>query len=286
VMDGGDDTFYSLAALRWAHGLRPDVELRDRGGVVFPGLYGPDFRKLGKEDKERRRQAVEAPLAAAGRLWYSTLNPGLLPGRELAAAGLLRRPVSFGRLPPEADAVDAATAVRLRPSYPSYRERALAAFIPYSRGAAALREDRLDESVSWFSLAHELGPDALWLPSAAGYGLGVAGWKAMQAKENAVGERAYRAWAELEPAKAEPVVNLGAALERQGRGEEAEAAYREGMRREPGSARPWAALGALEWSRGRWNESAAAFDAAAAREPSQPSHQGWSAAARRRLAKR
>lgn len=285
VMDGGDDTFYSLSALRWAHGLRPDLTLHDRGGVVFPGLYGPDFRRLPREDKERRRREVEGPLAAAGRLWYSTLNMDLLPGRELAPAGLLRRPLAPGSSFPEKAAIDEATAVRLGRGH-DYRHRALAAFVPYSRGVAALHSGKLDDAVSWLSLAGELAPDALWLPPVAGYALGVAGYRAVLAKRYAAAEAAYRSWLDLRPDEAEPRVNLGVALERQGRGAEAESAYREAARRAPGDARPWAALGALEWSRGRWAEAAEAFEQAAARQPSEPSHAGWAAAARRKLAKR
>lgn len=281
VMDGGDDTFYSLAALKWAHGLRPDVELRDRGGVVFPGLYGPDFRRLPREEKEARRRQIEAPLAEAGRLWYSTLNPGLLPGKALVAAGLVRRPQPF----PDAAAVDAVLAVRAGAER-GYRDRALAAFVPYSRGVAALDRGRFGEAVDWLSLAADAAPDALWVPSAVSYALGMAGFSAMGAKDFALAERAYRAWMELSPESAEAAANLGAALERAGRRDDAETAYREAMRREPGAARPWASLGALEWSRGRFAEAAAAFDQAAAREPSQPSHAGWAAAARRRLARK
>ncbi|MEQ1920672.1 MAG: hypothetical protein ABL955_15895, partial [Elusimicrobiota bacterium] len=94
VMDGGDDTFYSLSFLTYAAGLRPDVELRDRGGVVFPGGYGPDFRSLTKAAKESRRREIEGRWLASGRLWYSTLNETVLPGATLAPAGLLRRPLA------------------------------------------------------------------------------------------------------------------------------------------------------------------------------------------------
>lgn len=287
VMDGGDDTFYSLAALRWAHGLRPDLALHDRGGVVFPGLYGPDFRSLPREEKEARRRAAEATLAESGRLWYSTLNERLLPGRELAPAGLLRRPLRPGAPFPEAAALDAATAVRLEPgSLAGYRDRALAAFIPYSRGVSALARGRVSESVGWLDAAAALAPDALWVPSAVGYGLGVAGYRAMGAKDHAAAESAYRSWLAVAPGSAEASVNLGAVLERLGRPDEAEAAYRRALSWAPAEPRPWAALGALEWSRGRWKESAAAFDEAARREPGQPSHRGWADAARRKLSSR
>lgn len=282
VMDGGDDTFYSLAALRWAHGLRPDVELRDRGGVVFPGLYGADFRRLAREEKEARRRAVEAPLARSGRLWYSTLSPNLLPGFETVPAGLLRRPLAPGAAFAEADALDATLAVRAR-APGGYRDRALAAFVPYSRGVAALARGRIAEAASWLESAHALAPDALWIAPAVSYALSVAGWRAMQAREHALAARAYRAAAELEPTRADALANLGAALEAAGRVEEAEASYRAAARREPGAARPWEALGALAWSRGRWSEAADAFDQAAAREPGRPSHADWAAAARRKM---
>ncbi|MEK7744520.1 MAG: DUF2723 domain-containing protein, partial [Elusimicrobiota bacterium] len=39
-MDGGDDSFYTLAYAQFARGLRRDVELHDRGGLVFPSPYG------------------------------------------------------------------------------------------------------------------------------------------------------------------------------------------------------------------------------------------------------
>lgn len=279
VMDGGDDTFYSLAALRWAHGLRPDLTFADRGGLVFPGLYGGGFRRLTRADKEARRRAVEEPLAAAGRLWYSTMNPALLPGRALVAAGLVRRPAAEAF--PEAVALDETLAVR-QGAPRAYRDRALAAFIPYSRGVAALDRGRPDVAAGWLELAADSAPDALWVPPAVSHALGTAGFRAMEAKDLALAERAYRSWAALDVASAEAVANLGVALERAGRPDDAEAAYREAMRRAPSSARPWASLGALEWSRGRYVESAAAFDAAAAREPGQPAHAGWAAAARRK----
>lgn len=194
VMDGGDDTFYSLAALKWAHGLRPELELRDRGGVVFPGLYGPDFRRLPRELKEPRRRAVEGAAAATGRLWYSTLNPGILPGRELRSAGLLRRPLEPGAPFPEAEGLDATLAVRLEGARErGYRDRALAAFIPYSRGLAALERGALDEAVSWLESARELGPDALWLPPSASYALSLTAWKAGRAGERAIAARAEAA---------------------------------------------------------------------------------------------
>jgi tetratricopeptide (TPR) repeat protein len=285
VMDGGDDTFYSLSFLTVASGLRPDVELRDRGGVVFPGGYGPDFRSLTKDLKEARRREVEGRWYASGRLWYSTLNENLLPGAVLAPAGLLRRP-----LPPKAPFADGPAlreTLALRWSREAaaarYRDRALAAFFPYQRGLEALgRGD--PAGVSWIELAASIAPDALWVAPSASYVLGVNGFRAVERRDWTGAERSYRVWADIEPLKAEPLTNLGVSLERAGRTAEAEAAFREAIRREPRSPRPWSALGARLWADSRWADAADAFDSAAALDASDARSAAWAAQARFRAA--
>lgn len=284
VMDGGDDTFYSLSFLTVASGLRPDVELRDRGGVVFPGGYGADFRSLTKDAKEARRRDVEARWFSSGRLWYSTLNDNLLPAAALVPAGLLRRPLAPKAGFPEGRALSETTAVRWTRAAAAarYRDRALAAFMPYQRGVEALSRGETSEGVSWLESAIALAPDALWVAPTAAYALGMAGYRAVERKDWRGAERAYLAGAALEPAKAEPMANLGVALERAGRNAEAEAAFREAVRREPGSPRGWAALGARLWADARWADAADAFSSAAALEPAGGSSAEWAARARAR----
>lgn len=286
VMDGGDDTFYGLMFLKVASGLRPDVQLHDRGGVVFPGGYGADFRALEKNAKAARRLEVETRWYGTGRLWYSTLNDGLLPGVVLAPAGLLRRPVPTNAKFAEGPALRETLVVRMdRGSIAKrYRDRALAAFIPHQRGVEALARGDTDAGVSWFEVASMLAPDALWIRPTQAYALGMHGFHRVNARDYAGAERAYRLAAELEPHKAEPLTNLGVTLERKGRLEEAEAAFREGIRREPRSPLPHAALGARLWGAQRWAEAAAAFDAAAALAPSDDRSAAWADKARRRAA--
>ncbi|MDD5305090.1 MAG: hypothetical protein PHS14_18480, partial [Elusimicrobia bacterium] len=279
VMDGGDDTFYSLSFLTVASGLRPDVELHDRGGVVFPGGYGGDFRSLNRDAKEARRREVEGRWFSSGRLWYSTLNEGVLPGAVLAPAGLIRRPLPPKAAFPEGPALRETLALR-RVRGGGYRDRALAAFIPYQRGIEALGRGDSVAGVSWIELACAVAPDALWVVPSASYVLGVNGFRAVERRDWAAAERSYRAGAALEPAKAEPVVNLGVALERAGRTSEAEAAFRDAIRREPRAARPWAALGARLWADQRWADAADAFASAAALDPADARSASWSAQAR------
>lgn len=285
VMDGGDDTFYSLSFLTVASGLRPDVELRDRGGVVFPGGYGPDFRSLTKDAKEARRREVEGRWFASGRLWYSTLNENVLPAAVLAPAGLLRWPLAPGGRFADGPALRETLALRWSRDAAAarYRDRALAAFFPYQRGLEAL--GRGDPSgVSWIELSAQIAPDGLWVVPSASYVLGVEGFRAVERRDWAGAERAYRAGAALEPGKAEPMTNLGVALERAGRAAEAEAAFREAVRREPRSPRPWAALGARLWAEKRWADAADAFASAAALDPADARSASWAAQARFRAA--
>jgi hypothetical protein len=281
VMDGGDDTFYSLSFLTAASGLRPDVELRDRGGVVFPGGYGPDFRALTKDAKETRRLAVEARWFASGRLWYSTLNDAVLPGAALAPAGLLRRPLAAKAAFADGPALRETLALRWSREAVGcrYRDRALAAFFPYQRGLEAL--SRGDAAgLDWLGLSAETAPDALWVIPAASFQLGVAGYRAMERRDWDFARRAYGAAAALEPEKAEAEVNLGVARERAGKNPQAEAAFREAVRREPRYGRGWAALGARLWAEARWADAADAFASAAAADPADARSAGFAAQAR------
>jgi tetratricopeptide (TPR) repeat protein len=288
VMDGGDDTFYSLMFLTAASGLRPDLELRDRGGVVFPGGYGSDFRALSKDAKEIRRRETERRWFAAGRLWYSTLNENVLPGVVLASAGLLRRPSSTASPFHGGPALTETLALRWsrEAAAARYRDRALAAFFPYQRGVEALSRGDTAAGVTWIELSADLAPDALWVAPSASYVLAMSGYRAVARREWLGAERAYRAGAALEPEKAEPLTNLGVTLERAGRTAEAEETFREAIRREPRAARPWAALGARLWADGRWSEAAGAFDSAAALDPSDARSTSWAGQARHRAAGR
>ena len=139
--------------------------------------------------------------------------------------------------------------------------------MPYQRGVEALSRGDAETGVRWIESAAALAPDALWVAPSAAYTLGVAGFRAVERRDWPVAESAYRAGAALEPTKAEPLANLGVALERAGKAKEAEAAFREAIRREPRSARPWSALGALLWAQSRWADAADAFSSAAELDP-------------------
>src|SRR5205085_1007507 len=100
-MDGGDDAFYSLAYLHYVREERPDVELHDRGGLVYQNPYGDDFRSLSRENKTNRRREVEARYLARSPLFYSTMDSQVLPGANMNQVGFLleaNTPTSAARL--------------------------------------------------------------------------------------------------------------------------------------------------------------------------------------------
>ena len=282
-MDGGDDTFYSLAFLAYARRRREDVELHDRGGLVFPSAYGADFRSIPGPMKEPVREAVEAPLAERGRLFYSTLNAKLLPRYPSRVWGLLRRPYPPALREPVPDL----WAVYPRRFVPAllrahYRDRSLAAFYPFMRAEAEAQAGRLDAAYALLLDAWNTAPDAQWTAPDVGYEAGVLGFQAVQEKKPALGERFFRLWADCAPAQAEPLLDLGVIAEGRGDVDGAERLYLHALALEPGSPRPRYNLGALYWKKGRWTEAAEALAQAHERAPADAAIARFAAEARRR----
>lgn len=281
VMDGGDDTFYSLAALTLADGLRGDVTLHDRGGVVFRSPYGADFRSLSREAKEARRRAVESALASAGTLYYSTLNEKLLPGWDLRPMGLLRRPLKPGAKESESGALRETLTSARAPAFASrYRDRNVAGFLLFQRGADAAARGDAAAASAWLSLSAAAAGDSLWAAPAISYALAMTGYAASARGDWAAAARAYRTEADLGLGGADPWSNLGVALQRQGALADAEAALRQAVRLEPRAPRVWQTLGGILWAESRWADCASAYDSAAALAPGDPSSAAWAAKAR------
>lgn len=275
-MDGGDDSFYTAAYFLFAERRRPDVEPHDRGGLVFPSAYGPDFRALPKTEKEPRRQAVEASLAAGRPLLYATLRDGLLPGYELALWGLLRRAVAGPESPshapreaPEGRALWELYPVRLDPararSY--YRYRALVPVYPYLRAWAAAARGEPAAVLRHLEEAARLGPDVGWVRDMSSQRAQWAGYAASGREDWEGAERAYRLAERLKPEDARIRLNIGVALEKRGRRADAMALYEAVVRELPGEFQARYNLGALYWEEGRWREAADALEAAARISP-------------------
>jgi hypothetical protein len=271
-LDGGDDSFFTLAYTQFALGLRPDVEVHDRGALVFRNPYGPDFRLLPKPEKEARRVQVEALVAARRPLYYSTLRDSILPGRKLMLEGILRsvggREDALPFETPRGRALWETLPVRIsRPAARAfYRYRALVAFYPLMRALAWSERGRGAAALRALEEAADLGPDVVWLPEAASQ---AAQWTAYQAGRTGdwrTAEAAYRSALDFTPRSAEVRLNIAVSMEKQGRLEEAEGLYLAIVREAPGPD-AWYNLGSMYWSSKRWKEAAAAFTEASALKP-------------------
>jgi len=260
-MDGGDDTFYTLAFLHLAEGRRGDAELHDRGGLIYRNAYGPDFRRLNHDEKEVRRRLIEAQFAATRPLFYSTMNPGILPGYALAPVGLVqqaRAPDAHGRaLPPLWPFYVLRAEDRLTRAH--YRYRALAPFPFFMKGLGAL-ESR-DPASAGLNMGEALlrGADALWVKGNVAYALGFGAWRAGVEGDWARAERLYAWENRLVPEDIPGWMNHGVALEKLGRLEQAEILERRAVALDPRHADAWYALGALYWKKQEWKSAAEAF---------------------------
>ncbi len=281
-MDGGDDTFYTLAFLDFGQGVRRDLDLHDRGGLVFANPYGWDFRKLDFDAKETRRRGVESMLAAQDRLYYSTFKDSIVEGYTLAPWGLLKKAV---RGAPGEQALWNLYPYRWNDETLAwhYRDRALVALYPILRGAESAARGRGEEGLSWIHEARLMAPDALWLAPNASFILGILGYKSSQAGRWDLAERALILAQKLRPEDLDSAVNLGVVYEKTGRAADAETIYRHAATVAPDASRPYFNLGALYWSQKRWADAAAAFDAALARSPGDRALANWASRARSKM---
>jgi len=166
-MDGGDDTFYTLAYLTKGEGRRPDIRLHDRGGVVFKHPYGEDFRQLDRTGKEERRRFVEGALIQTDPVFYSTMNPQIIPATAVQLEGLLYAarpaPAPVRPLWPVYDLRSTPPWLISVDGLPDYRSRSLSPFYAYQSAARAWREGSPDEAFLFLKTAYAIGTDALWV---------------------------------------------------------------------------------------------------------------------------
>ena len=268
-MDGGDDTFYSVAALQLAQRLRTDVEPHDRGGLVFPNPYGRDFRSLSKQEKESRRQEVEKQILSFRPLYYSTMNPQILQGTALRWLGLAQ--------PVRASDLQRLDSSGLWPFYvqrafydqvpADYRTRALACYFPFMKGL--FWEQRQDaERAGWcFRWAECLGGDVLWLGTNLVLEYNRLGYEAYLRQQWGRARLFYRESVRLGPAAADAWMNLGAVLERLNEDRNSEAAYLKSIEINPNSPQAYHNLGALYWKLKDWKRAEEAFAAVLKMEP-------------------
>jgi len=287
VMDGGDDTFYSVAYLTQVEHRRPDIEFHDRGGVVFPGLYGDDFRGLAREEKDRRRTVVEKSLLTRGRpLVFSTMNDAIVPGAALPQRGLM-----YGSFTSAADmdslydlrGVAPWTASSLQPPA-DYRLRALLPFYAYQRAMSEARAEHSAEAQAFLRSAYATGSDILWLLPNLAYTLNTWGYAAYHQNRLEAAKEDYAWLARIRPGDASVWTNLGAVADRAGRLEEARKNYEHAIVLSPDSAEAHFNLAVCDWKQKRWPEVVSELTAVLQIDPRYPGAAEYLRGARMRMA--
>jgi len=258
IMDGGDDTFYTLAYLTRVENRRPDAELRDRGSVVFPGLYGTDFRSLPHDEKEERRQQVELSLLASGHTFlYSTMNESILPGHALVSRGILYQPSSAATSSSDFWAIyDLRGILPWQSSDPKeiadYRTRALLPFYAYQRGVQAARAGHWEDAMGFASAARSIGPDVVWLIPNLTHNAYQWAQANFQAGRLDLAARFYLRITDWDPHDATAWADLGAVEERRQRLDAAIVDYQTAIRIDPSSEAAHFNLAVAYWKRSDW----------------------------------
>ncbi|MBN1622571.1 MAG: DUF2723 domain-containing protein [Endomicrobiales bacterium] len=251
-MDGGDDTFYSTAYLCFAENHRRDIELHDRGGLVFKNIYGEDFRRIGKEDKEKRRNQVEKEFLGKKPLYYSTFNKDILPGINLALDGMLYRAIYPDKNKPD-DSINAWHVYSLRSvwgaEYYDYRSRALVPVYPYF---AAYHYS--DESVEFWEYAHKRWPEVIWLNTNLKHELIHYAFKYFQAGLLSQAKDVYNKIIELYPDEISSYVNMGVIEEKENNLEKAKQYYDRALKVNPQYLDAYFNLAVIYWKEENWEE--------------------------------
>ncbi len=246
-MDGGDDTFYSTGYLTFAQGLRPDVELHDRGGLVFKSIYGEDFRRLEKKAKESRRLTCEYGYLARGKkIYYSTFDENVLPGVGVVADGILLRPKAYGKS-------DAWDSYSLRSvygkDYDDYRSRALVPLYPYFEAVHSNDRDYLVYDLKKWS-------DVVWMPGNIKFKFLRSAYDSFSAGKLDEAEGTYRLTLKYFPQETSAMLNLGVIEEKRNNLAGALELYNQAISVEPSNLDAYYNLSVIYWKQSRWDKAA------------------------------
>ncbi|OGR89086.1 MAG: hypothetical protein A3A86_02485 [Elusimicrobia bacterium RIFCSPLOWO2_01_FULL_60_11] len=285
-MDGGDDTFYSLAYLTMAEGRRPDLELHDRGGLIFRSVYGGDFRRLVKTEKEKRRQTVESSYLGVKRLFYSTFDRNILKGSRLEHRGILYEAVPS---PERAEASRRAVPLgdpwkfySFRGVYESrprpYRLRALVPLYPFLEGMGRWDMKALMRAAGF-------GHDIVWLKANLVWEMSLKGYEHSKEGRRGDAEADFKALLKIDPANSSALTNLGVLASDRGDLAAAESYYEQALKVDPKNADAHFNRGVLFWKKGQWRDVIASFEMTLRCNPDHPTAGQYLAAARRKAAR-
>ncbi|OGR84744.1 MAG: hypothetical protein A2901_01300 [Elusimicrobia bacterium RIFCSPLOWO2_01_FULL_54_10] len=279
-MDGGDDTFYSLAYLTMAEKRRTDLEIHDRGGLIFKSAYGDDFRRLVRTEKDKRRQVVESSFLGVRRLFYSTFDRNILQSARLEAAGVLFEAVSKNS--PQVSQGNYWKFYSLRGIFEDsprpYRLRALAPLYPFLEGISTWNLRTLGRAALFGMDIGWLKANLIWEISVRGYQLSNEGRKDQAGSF-------FRKVLELDSKNSNALTNLGVLAADINDVKAAESYYMNALAADPRNADAHFNLGVLRWKQERWKEVIECFGTALRLKPDHPDAQQYLDAAKRKLKK-
>ncbi|MBI4369885.1 MAG: DUF2723 domain-containing protein [Elusimicrobia bacterium] len=254
LMEGGDDPMYATAYMLFVERRRPDLgssdhprELHaaDRAGLVYPSLYGFDFRTTPRSRREKLREAFERRLAAEHQLVYQTLKLGLVEPAKLLPLGIVQWRQGESKVQsPKSKAQNQDKGkfffwpfYSLRgldgPPRRHYRERAMVPYYYFARGQTWAWAGKPLRTARDWKMAKVKGGDALWVNLNVHLESGEMAARLVEEGQYA-GALAMSAVAQ-EAAPQEPsyAVNSCVILERLNRKEEALACYERAQERFP-----------------------------------------------------
>ncbi|MBI4396908.1 MAG: DUF2723 domain-containing protein [Elusimicrobia bacterium] len=250
-MDGGDDTFFSMAFQRFARKQREDLFLFDRGGLIFASAYGPDFRRMPKPEKDMRRWSVETSWLGRGPVFYSTMNEKIHPNVPLKLDGFLYQAGEAG-----VGASDLWEMYVFRSVYPpagrDYRTIALAPYFPYMRAKALWRAGERDAAMAYLSRAQRMGSTVPWLRANLSLLYQEFAFQSLQREDWARAEKLYLRCLSLDPRDAGVLVNMGVLWERRGEPGESVSWYERALKIDGENVNALYNLAVAYWRRGEW----------------------------------
>jgi tetratricopeptide (TPR) repeat protein len=253
-MDGGDDTFYTLGYLQAVEKKRVDVELHDRGGLVFKNIYGEDFRKLTKQEKENRRIAVEQSYLLTKPVFYSTFNKNVLPNYNLLYAGAVYV-VDTPFIPnwyKEKDLFKQLYSFRsICQKYYDYRSNALA---PVYYFMEATNETDDYKKFLLLKYTYYLWPEVDWLINNIKFELHNMGYQMFNEQKYEFCKNIYNFLLTIDKTDINALLNLGVTYEKLNNFDLAESCYNKVLELDRNNPTAYYNLGVLYWNKNDWDK--------------------------------
>jgi len=248
-MDGGDDTFYGTGYLSFAEKYRQDVELHDRGGLVFNNIYGSDFRGLYREDKETRRRAVERKMLDTRPVYFSTFNKDIMPGIKLYPNGIL-----YDTKQPAFDSWELYCLQRSAfATFDDYRSRGLAPVY------VIMRSETEKNQLEWLDYARNRWPDVMWMNSNLLIEYITRAYKFLETGSHAEAEVFYKKALDIDKTDANALLGLGLIAERRNNDTLAKDYYEQAIKARPKMPDAYYNLGVVYWKQNNWEKVAECF---------------------------